>query len=615
MGKIKELDRHVAELIAAGEVVERPASVIKELVENSIDAGAKKITVEIKNGGMSYMRVTDDGSGMDSDDAKTAFLRHATSKLRDERGLEAIYTLGFRGEALAAIASVSKAELLTREQGADAGTSVFVEGGILGEAVPAGCPVGTTIIIRDLFFNTPARLKFMKTDRAEGAAVSSCLTCAALSHPEVSFRYIKDGKEEFHTPGDTRPESCIYSLFGREFMEGLLSAEAENERATVSGFVSSPAWARGNRTQQYFFVNGRVVRSRTLQAALEQAYRNSLFTGRFPSCVLYLTVKPNSIDVNVHPTKTEIKFLDEKQVFDVVYYAALAAVNGETKAAGIELSASTSAVIAPAAEPLADLNAPQEKKSKNTAGGGFFKTMDSDKFRSSFGGGGFKTQVPASRETSPFLPVRDGTIEAYATKAAEKQISIGGNAPEFRIIGEARSMYIIVEEKENIWIIDKHAAHERILFDKLRAETYQAMSQPLLMPCVFNIGQAEEGLLEENAELLDWLGFEVESFGHGSVAVRRIPSDIDIADAEATLSEICESLKLSGTYDAGKRRDDILHTVACKAAIKAGKNSDLGELSSLVEKVLSGQVMYCPHGRPVAFELTKNALDRNFKRT
>ena len=327
LGAIIRLDKHVADLIAAGEVVERPASVVKELLENSIDAGATVVTAEIRDGGMSYIRVSDNGSGIAPGDAETAFLRHATSKLRDERGLEAIRTLGFRGEALAAISAVSNVELLTRTAGDSVGTRVTFSGGEVTERAQAGAPTGTTMVVRDLFFNTPARLKFMKTDRAEGAGVTAAVTAAALSHPEVSIRYVKDGKEEAHTPGDGRTDSCIYSLLGREFMQGLVEARADDGEVVVTGYVSSPGSARGNRSSQYFFVNGRYVKSKTLQAALEQAYRNSLFTGRFPACVLYVRLSPAAVDVNVHPTKTEVKFQFERQVFDGVYHAALEAIS------------------------------------------------------------------------------------------------------------------------------------------------------------------------------------------------------------------------------------------------------------------------------------------------
>ena len=334
MPKIFKLDSHVADLIAAGEVVERPASVVKELMENSIDAGARIISVEISAGGMTYIRITDDGCGIAPEDVKTAFLRHATSKLKNAQGLESISTLGFRGEALAAIAAVSRIELLTREPGAKEGVCLRLEAGEVVDFSPAGCPEGTTIIVRDLFFNTPARLKFMKSDRAEGSAVASAVLRSALAHPDVSVRFIKDGKVDYHTPGDSRVDSCLYSLFGREFSAGLLSADSSDETVSVTGFVSSPNAARGNRSYQFFFVNGRPIRSITLQMALEKAFDNLLPSGRFPACALYIVTRLGDVDVNVHPAKTEVKFASDKQIFDGVYYAVLSALERSMQSVG-----------------------------------------------------------------------------------------------------------------------------------------------------------------------------------------------------------------------------------------------------------------------------------------
>jgi DNA mismatch repair protein MutL len=330
MPKINILSPFVADLIAAGEVVERPASVVKELFENAVDAGARNITVEIRSGGSEYIRVTDDGCGMAPEDAGVAFLRHATSKLRDERGLEAIGTLGFRGEALAAIGSVARVELLTRERGAESGTRVLLEGGDILDMGEFGCPEGTTLIVRGLFFNTPARQKFMKSDRSEGTACAAAALHGALGHPELSVRCIRDGKEEFFTPGDGRAESCAYSLLGRETAASLLPVAVDDGGLAVTGFVSSPAAGRGSRAHQYFFCNGRVIKSQLLQAAVEQAYKNTLLTGRFPACVVYVSLGFGAVDVNVHPAKTEVKFSDEKRVFDAVHYAVRGALDGES---------------------------------------------------------------------------------------------------------------------------------------------------------------------------------------------------------------------------------------------------------------------------------------------
>ena len=625
MAKIIQLDAHVADLIAAGEVVERPASVVKELMENAIDAGSSLLTVEIRGGGMTYMRVTDNGAGIAPEEAETAFLRHATSKLRDEKGLEAIKTLGFRGEALAAIAAVSRIELLTRETGADSGTSLVLEGGTVRSKALAGCPEGTTMIVRDLFFNTPARLKFMKSDRAESAGVSAQVISTALSHPEVSVRYLRDGKEECHTPGDGRVDSCIYSLFGREFAAGLLKAVSGGQGVDVTGFVGTPAAARGNRSYQYFFVNGRPVRSKTLQAALEQAYRNTLFTGRYPSCVLYIATSPGAVDVNVHPTKTEVKFQNEHSVFDGVYYAALSALETEHRGPELRVSESTKQLLS-AESP----KAPGDERHTASA-----MPSGGSRDASSFAVGGTNRPVfvrdayppsATTRELSSPALVRDGTSAAYRSYSGSVQLPIPGVAPPeeidappaaspHRVVGEALGTYIIVEQGGSLWLIDKHAAHERIHFDRLKCETQVTMSQTLLTPVVVDAGSEDTALLLENAALLERLGFRIDAFGAASLAVRELPADIDAGEAESLLGELARILGRGGSPDDGTVLDALLQSVACKAAIKAGRRSEPAELEALAARVLSGEVRTCPHGRPVAVELTKTALDRNFKRT
>lgn len=624
MAKILQLDSHVADLIAAGEVVERPASVIKELMENSIDAGATKITVEIKGGGTTYLRVTDNGCGIAPEDAPTAFLRHATSKLRDEKGLEAISTLGFRGEALAAVAAVSRIELLTRETGATEGTSLSVEGGAVQSAQPAGCPEGSTIIVRDLFFNTPARLKFMKTDRAEGAAVSSQVISCALSHPEVSVRYIKDGKEECYTPGDGRTDSCIYSLFGREFSGGLLKAHTSDGNVAATGFVSSPLSARGNRSCQFFFVNGRFVKSKTLQAALEQAYKNTLMTGRFPSCILYISLSHCDVDVNVHPAKTEVKFLYEHQVFDSVYYAALSALENDGGSPEIKFSEGTRNIVGKAvpAEP------PDNRPFRQPMNSAIRTDLVADRKPGVIGSPrGYSGMAPFLPEKTMPLPVHDETKIIYRTRyetppvahdASELMTIEIRDMPEkktYRVVGEALGTYILAEQGDSLWLIDKHAAHERIHFDRLKDETQAVMSQTLLSPVICQLGREDTALILDNAALFEHLGFSVDAFGEAACAVRMIPAIIEFNDLERTLSEMAQILRSGGNPDAGMHMDELRHTIACKAAIKAGRRSEQTEQEKLVEKVLSGEVRYCPHGRPVAIELTKAALDRNFKRT
>lgn len=631
MPAIHILEPHVADLIAAGEVVERPGSVVKELMENAMDAGAKNITVEIRDGGRSLIRVTDDGCGMAPEDAGVAFLRHATSKLRTPADLEAIGTMGFRGEALAAIAAVSRIELLTRTQGAAEGTHMTLEGGDIQEMGPAGAPEGTVIAVRDLFYNTPARLKFLKSDRAEGAWCLSLALRCALGRPEISVRCIRDGKEEFFSPGDGKPESCVYSLLGRDFAAGMLPCLSESEGIRVHGFVSAPRAGRGNRAQQYFFVNGRSIRSTALQAAVEQAYKNTLLTGRFPACVLYVELSCGAVDVNVHPTKNEVKFSQERKVFDAVYYAALGALQAEGPAGETaRISALGRAV-------------PVQKAD-------FYQHMTAQEFRARQDGGNAPAAPAASgRVNSPIAPyqirldlsgretARTGGPSAPAAvqRAAPEPVCPAPSpaaAPQpqphqaepavtaepaeareetpFRVIGEALDTYILVEQGEALILIDKHAAHERILFDRLQAGKLSAMRQTLLEPVTFSPGAADAELLLSHAGELMELGFEIEAYGFGSVILRAVPADIQ-GDATVLLEAICEDLRHGRGKDI---RDEILHTVACKAAIKAGRGSEAEEMAALAERVLSGEIQYCPHGRPVAVTLTKRELDKQFKR-
>ena len=626
MNVIRKLSPHVADLIAAGEVVERPASVVKELLENSFDAGASKVTVEIQRGGMGLIRVTDDGCGMSPEDAGACFLRHATSKLRDEYGLEAIGTLGFRGEALAAIAAVSRVQLLTREKGAEEGVSVTLEGGQELSRDPAGCPEGTTILVRDLFFNTPARLKFMKKDSAEGAGVTGVLIRCALSHPEVSLRYLRDGKEEFQTSGDGKPESCIYTVLGRSFAKTMLPVSGSGENLSLRGFICPPADARGSRSAQYFFLNGRSIRSQLLQAALEQAYKNSLFTGRYPACVLYITMKLNQVDVNVHPAKTEVRFLQERAVFDAVYRTVLAGLRGEAEQPALPLGEEAAPAAPPvekAAAPAAARPAPESRKPEPAPLRYSLRPREEE---------------PANMpEIVEQLVFRGSRLEYGASPAPEETAPVpeAGAAPEpeplsppqspappepeplppYRILGEAFQEYILVESGEELLLIDKHAAHERMLFDALKNHEYPAAGQILMSPAVCDLDPEDKARLLENLELLAELGLEAEDFGGSSLLVRQLPADFAPEEAGPLLTELAEALKLGRRPGTLGVRDETLATMACKAAIKAGSDSEPREWVPVAEAVLRGTVKYCPHGRPVSMRLTKAQLDRNFKRT
>ena len=593
MPHIHILAPHVADMIAAGEVVERPASAVKELMENAFDAGARTVVTEIRSGGRELIRVTDDGSGMAPEDAGVCFLRHATSKLVDERGLEAIGTLGFRGEALAAISSVSRITLTTKQRGADMGVRMEVTAGNIDLMEETGCPEGTTVRVRDLFFNTPARQKFLGSDRAEGAAcVQAALRCA-LGHPEVSL--------------------------GREFTAGLKEVSTENEGVRVSGFVSDPGHCRGNRSGQYFFVNGRPIRSKTMQAALEQAYRNLAMVGKFPACVLYVTLPEGLVDVNVHPTKAEVKFAREKAVFDGVYYGALAALGAEPAqrmsaepdavASGETKSAAPSAAAAPRAD--------------------FFRSMDAAEFRRRYspptgsGGGGRDRNRPgaAVRESVPYRTAADAgrrteTAPPPPEDPVPEQTVLHESFTEkpFRFIGEALGVYILIEQGEELLLIDKHAAHERILFDRMRLNEKPLMAQDLLIPETLITDGAGAELLEANAPVLRRLGFELEPYGENSFAVRAVPADIDAAQAVPLLEELVEKLREGTGLSAADVWERLAATVACKAAIKAGWESGAAELTALARRVVSGEITHCPHGRPVMQRFTRAELDKRFGR-
>ena len=635
MPKIIQLDRHVADLIAAGEVVERPASAVKELVENSIEAGAKNITIELQNGGMTFLRITDDGCGMDPVDARTAFLRHATSKIRKKEDLACIGTLGFRGEALAAISSVSKIDLLTRAQGAETGVRLHLEAGQVLSEEPAGCPCGTTILVRELFYNTPARMKFMKSDAAESSAVFAAIQQQALAHPEISFRFLKDGQEQLHTDGQGDRMAAIYAIYGRELANNMLPVDGSWEKLRVRGFVTKPTATRGNRAWQSFFVNNRYIKSRLLSAAVEEAYRNQIMVGRFPACVLEIDMPVQAVDVNVHPAKTEVKFLSEREVFDAVHYAVLSTLS---RAAGRPEWKAPEKKQEPAPRPQAQPKAVQPPKP------GFYQTMQASEYRRQ------AAQQPAVKPAQPVLaspvqlprsepaPVQQTFVlpkqEAKSEVKPEPKIEVRPEpkpepvktpepqqqtlpVPEepFRIIGEALHTYIIVEQGEAVLFLDKHAAHERIRFEALKKEDHPIMAQLLLAPVSAELSREEAAAVLENKALLERCGFETEDFGGGDILIRQIPSDVDVEDAKALLQELAGDLLAGKTLDPDSLRDNLLHTIACKSAIKAGWLTSDEELRRLVQEVLSrDDIKYCPHGRPVCVTLTKRQLEKQFKR-
>ena len=626
MPKIIQLSPHVANLIAAGEVVERPASVVKELLENAVDAGASQVTVEIRDGGMTFLRVTDNGCGMATEDARTAFLRHATSKLRSAEDLAAIATMGFRGEALAAIASVSRIDLMTKTPGAIAGTSLHLEAGSITEETEVGCPDGTTIIVRDLFFNTPARMKFMKSDTVEGGRVAAAVQQQALAHPEVAFKFIRDGKQVLSTPGTGGLEAAVYCVYGRECAK-MIKVESRWESYSLTGFVSKPTDSRPSRALQTFFVNDRPVKSRLLIAALEEAYRNQIMVGKFPACVLHLRLPANTVDVNVHPAKTEVKFLNEKAVFDCVHYGVLGALNKTPDRPQMQFKSAPPVTAAPKAE------LPKASPAKQES---FFRTMTAEEFKT------FSTALkdaPNPKQQAaaatvkameqPKLPLRDTIhIPTILPSLPEKPVSVLEVQPEpeqatlpmpqeipWRMVGELYRSYILVEQGEEAFLIDKHAAHERILFEKLKANQEAISAQTLLTPIPCRLSPEGCAELLSNKALLEELGFEIEEFGDNTVLMRQIPMDLSPEQAAETAEALAADL-LSGRRERKDSvRDEVLHTVACKAAIKAGWDNDPKELEALVKQVMAKEdLKYCPHGRPICISLSKKQLEKQFKR-
>ena len=663
MPKIQKLSPHIANLIAAGEVVERPASVVKELLENAVDAGATKVTVEIRDGGMTFLRLTDNGCGMAPDDAKTAFLRHATSKLRTADDLAAIGTMGFRGEALAAIASVSRIDIMTKSAGSIAGTSLHLEAGEVTEESEVGCPEGTTIIVRDLFFNTPARMKFMKSDTYEGGRVAAAVQLQALAHPEVAITMIRDGKQILSTPGTGGLEAAVYCVYGRECAQ-MIKLDSRWEDYRLTGFVSKPTDARPSRNLQTFFVNGRPVKSKIMIAALEEAYRNQIMVGKFPACVLHLELPANAVDVNVHPAKTEVKFLREKQVFDCIHYGVLGALNKTPDRPQVQFKPQ------PAAESGSLRTSPQAGGAIPSGNGAtskketFFRTMTAEEYRN-FSQAVRSAPQPkpeaasaaaAKVERSESVPVREHVIlpqpatapeerhcepvrtpawQSPADSAETNEIATSPSAPRndvvedveqtalpmpeeipWRMVGELYNAYILVEQGEEAFLIDKHAAHERILFEKLKANQEEISSQMLLSPIPVRLDPAATAELLSNRELLGELGFEIDEFGSGKLLLRQIPMDLSPDMAAEAIEALAADLANGRREDKNKVRDEILHTVACKAAIKAGWKNDEAELLALVRQVMTNEdLKYCPHGRPICITLSKKQLEKQFRRT
>ncbi len=665
MPRINVLPKNIADLIAAGEVVERPSSVIKEFVENSIDAGAKKVTVEIQNGGKTYMRVTDDGCGIERDDVKKAFISHATSKISSVSDLDAISTLGFRGEALASVCAVSKVELMTATADADVGTRYVIEGGEEKLIDDAGSPKGTTIVVRDLFYNIPARLKFLKKDVQEGNYIATVLEKIALSNPGVSFKFIRDGKIVFQTPGDNDLKSAIYAVFGKEFTSQLLPAECEMNGIKVYGFVTKPTAGRASRSMQMFFVNHRYVKSVVFLSALEAAYKNSIMVGKYPACVLFVDMPYEAVDVNVHPAKTEVRFFEEKKVFDSVYNCALGAITADksrvqatfstgkafieqpVKAEQLKINdvVQKTVVDIPKQEPNFEKKAPErsfiiKEFGKPVSNEDFVvKSPEKDEKQLDFLKDEYmkpvvevfkpskieintntnidKTVVVSKteikREEKIDLSIK--SIENTSVKQAEiveEQIS---SAQDYKYIGEAFNTYLIAQLEGKLVLIDKHAAHERILFEKLKNQGV-GESQMMLLPVTVTLSADEYSAVMDNLDLLQNAGYDISDFGDRTVKLSACPPQLIDENLGEIVREVAGYLACNIKTLLPEKLDWIYHSMACRAAIKAGNFTSDYEAEKFVGQILSDDnIRYCPHGRPVLIELTQKELEKQFKRT
>lgn len=617
MAKINVLDRKTAELIAAGEVVERPSSAIKELVENCIDSGADAVTVEIKNGGRTFIRVTDNGCGIEKDDIKNAFLRHATSKIKDACDLDNIFTLGFRGEALASIAAVSKVELITKTAESQLGIKYEIHGGEEVYFGDAGCSNGTTIIVRDLFYNTPARQKFLKKDVSEANAVTGVIERIALSHPEISFRLIKDGKQSLLTPGDNNLKSAVYSVLGRDFANTLLPCDYELDGVRVSGFVTKPELSRKNSSMQFFFLNGRFIKTVTGVSALKQAYKNEIMSDRRPGCVLNIQMPCTDTDVNVHPAKIEVRFSDESRVFHAVYYAVKSALSADKTNISLDSEQKIKELTKPAEPKFVQLNldtdfgtAPPSKSTavNNDHNNDYdFSSLKLSDSHTEF----FSPEMVSPKKVDVNIEFEDVFVPTPQPPPPPAQPKL----PDYRIIGEAFLTYIIVEIDDKLLLIDKHAAHERILFEKLSKNAKQH-EQQLLIPVEIELNSDEFEAVLKSVDSFAKLGFEIEESGTKSVLVRSVPMTLGNRDVREVILESAGKLTSGMTDLTPEFIDWLYHSMSCRAAIKGGDKTDISFLNEIVKQVFTNDdIKRCPHGRPIIIELTRDEIKRRFGRT
>ena len=707
MGRINVLDKHTAELIAAGEVVERPSSVVKELLENSIDAGATQITVEIMHGGIDYLRITDNGCGILKEDVRNAFKRNATSKISVDSDLEKIGTLGFRGEALASISSVSKVQLITKAKEENIGSAYEIDGGEEISFNDAGCPDGTTFIMRNLFYNVPARYKFLKKDVAEGNAVASVIDKIALSHPEIAITFIRDNKRVLKTAGDGKLMSSIYAVYGRDFASTLIPVDYELNGMKLTGYISRPTNGRANRNMQNTFINGRFVKSRTISVALEEACKGSIMIGKFPSCVLNLQISPEAVDVNVHPSKIEVRFINERPVFDTVYHGVKSALlRGDSRKEAVlnhnntvnikplnpfnlankvinkepqklvqkapekpreksifdELDLQTKNVKYNKVNKVSDSSSVQKKymeflennkklsENNQTTNNTVCKNIDNNVINNVSSESKLETNVnevkeetPENQEVQKVNPFEELELEKITPEAkniseekksdvdvvlpTERQTNsssenieiktlIDEDKQSFRFIGEAMNTYIIVETDNNkLVLIDKHAAHERIIFEKLKREKGTGSVQLLLIPITVTLEKNEYTVAIEHLDMFKNVGFDVEDFGNGTLIVRSAPSYLRNDDIEDTIIEICGYIAENRKNVMSEHMEWIYHNISCRSAIKAGDSSTAKELIDIAKTVFSDDsIRYCPHGRPVCIELSKYEIEKQFGR-
>lgn len=635
MARINVLPKEIYQLIAAGEVVERPSSVVKEMIENSLDAGAKNITLEIKNGGSTYIRITDDGCGIERDDVRKVFISHATSKISKKDDLNSIATLGFRGEAMASISAVSKVELLTKAENEEIGTRYEIAGGEELEFDDAGCPNGTTIVVRDIFFNTPARMKFLKKDVTEGNQVAGIVDRMAISHPEISFRFIRDGKQVLITSGNGDLKSTVYSVLGKEMSDSLMSVDYSFNDMRITGFVSKPTASRKSRAGQYFYINNRIVKSKTAMAALEQAYKNTIMVGRFPACVLNIELNPAQVDVNVHPAKTEVRFANEKPIFDLVYYAVKTAIENDRTVKEVEFKENP--IYRQEPKTVYQNNDNKSFQAKFD----FFKKKDEPpaqqviktKPRENF----WQVEAPKpeykiARDEKPKARVdinieyeEPEEISTAKSEDAPKERDIEkvvitdekdneNFIPNFKLIGEAFKTYLIVEIENELYFIDKHAAHERMNFERFKAQA-TVETQMLLAPVVVNLTKDEFIAISENIELIKKCGFELEEFGESQIIVRAIPSLVDGDSVKDLMLEIAQKLLEHKTDILPDKIDWIYHSASCRGAVKAGDYTSRQEQEMFVKKLLSmPNIRFCPHGRPVFIKMSKYDIEKQFGR-